>query len=923
MADLLEKISTARQSGFSNREILDHLAKTDPRVLEARGEGFDDDNIIQFLTTGKPFAETTAGEVIGERVTGGAANVIAGIAGAPVQAVTELINIAGRIVSTPINAEEIRLAKTSAAFTGDFSGIPDPIFEEPPLLDPSQSFGGIESIRGGLETAGVKQPVPLEQLPPDLRPLAVASEVVGGSLLPMMGPFAIAQKSAGLLKPVVNAARQFPKMFLTAEASSVAGAAGAGALAEVFDPGNPTTRFISEVAGGFFSPTSILARGGREVGGGITNLVKSFTKSGREDEAARLIQNVVEESGEDIDDVIRLLSKPELPGVKLTAGQKTGSPALLAIESKLASKSSRFAGEAEDKATNSLKQLRELTDNFAKSGDPAAIRVAAKARQQYFDTLLQRRLDDAGQDALEVSGKLKGGKADLAEISVGAKGILDKALKEARGAERELWNKIPKNTPMGTQNLVDDTLDATQRFLLESENLPTVVQAEITRLTDKGANLGDMLKFRSRLMTLGRSAGSKGDFNDKALFDALADGIRKDLDELPPGVADEARAFSKSLHDNFTRTFAGDALARSRTGAEKINPELLLERAFGSGGTRGDIQFGELAEAADFPNQVFGRPMLDTQEKFLEVAAGATLDDAGRVNPQKLQTFLTNNQAILNRFPDLRGKLNSAAAAEDAFRGVEAAGKVASKAIQQRTAFANILKTEDPVVAVGEVLSGKDARRNYSQLSKLAKRSGEGSVAGLRSSTIKNVFDKSHSSTGTFSFQKMDDILKKGLSKEDQGVMSLMRQNGVIDKGASDRLNSIVRRGIEIEKALTNQKKLDQLVAEPDALFDLIVRIAGAKAASAGLAGKFAGFGGGGGLVVAQAGSKFARNFAEKIPASKTSEVLELAVNDTRFLSLLLKKTRTFKEKAALERQINAFLISSGLQFDEGNENDQ
>lgn len=915
MADVDFDIKGAKEAGFSNAEIAEALAQqSNFDIKAARKAGFDDVNIIQTITTGKPFAETTAGEAFVERIPTGFADVVSTIAGAVPQAVTELVNVAARTFETPINAEEIRNAKARAAFTGDFSGIPNPIFEEPPLLDPAETLGGIESVRRGFENIGIGQPVPIEELSPGARPAAIAGEVVGGSLLPMGAPFAIAQKGAGLLKPVVNLARQFPKTFLTTEALSVAGAAGGGAAAEVFDPGDPATRVLAEVFGGIFSPGSLVARGGREVGGGVKNLVKSWFGSGREDEAARLIQNVVEESGEDVDDIIRLLNKAELPGVKLTAGQKTGSPALLAIESKLASKSSRFAGEAEDKATNSLKQLRELTDNFTKSGDPAAIRVAAKTRQQYFDNLIQRRLDDAGQDALEVSGKLKGGKADLADISVAAKDILSKALKEARGAERELWNKIPKNTPMGTKNLVDDTLDATQRFLLESENLPTVVQAEITRLTDKGANLGDLLKFRSRLMSLGRSAGAKGDFNDKAMFDAIADGIRKDLDELPTGVADEARAFSKSLHDNFTRTFAGDALARAKTGAEKINPELLLERAFGSGGTRGDVQFGELAEASNFPNQVFGKPMLDTQERFLEIAAGATLDDAGRVNPQKLQTFLSNNQAILNRFPDLRGKLNSAAAAEDAFRGVEAAGKSLSKSVLQRTGLANLLKTDDPVVAIGEVLSGKDARRGYRNIARLAKNSGEGSVAGLRSATIKNVFDKSHSSSGILSFKKMDDILKKGLSKEDQGVMSLMRQNGVIDKGGADRLNAIVRRGVEIETALTNQKKLDQLVAEPDALFDLVTRIVGAKVATAGATGRAVG---GESLIVAQAGSKFARNFAEKIPASKTSEVLELAVNDTKFLSMLLKKTKTFKEKAALERQINAFLISSGLQFDE------
>ncbi len=57
-------------------------------------------------------------------------------------------------------------------------------------------------------------------------------------------------------------------------------------------------------------------------------------------------------------------------------------------------------------------------------------------------------------------------------------------------------------------------------------------------------------------------------------------------------------------------------------------------------------------------------------------------------------------------------------------------------------------------------------------------------------------------------------------------------------------------------------------------------------------------------------------NFAEKIPATKVSEVLELAANDPKFMSTLLKKAKTIKQKAELERQINAFLISAGFQFE-------
>lgn len=882
MADF--DVQGAKNAGFSDAEIANILAQEENFDIEgARASGFDDANIIQVINTGEPFREVSPAAALTEGISRGAVDLLAtGIGAIPSLAETAI-------------EQGVRLF--------------DPEFVQP------ESGAGIPAQRRNLEKifGAIGTPVQtLESIRPELRPLGIGGEIVGGSALPAGAPFAFAKGAGGIFKPIVDLAKTAPKSFLAAEALSTGGAATGGALAELVDPGDPITRFFSEVAGGIFSPGAILAKTGRKTFDSVKNLVSSFTGSGREQRAANIIQDIVSEAGENPDDIIRLLDKADLPGLKLTAGQKTGSPALLALESKLASKSSRFAGEAEDLATGSLKTLRELTDNLQKSGDPAALRTAAKLRERYFDQLLSGRIEDAGQDALEARAAIgTETPADLANISTKTRATLKKALQDARAVETTLWDKIPKDTPLGTNNLLNSVDEATSKFLLESENLPVVVQNEITRLVDRGATAGDMLKFRSRLLKLSRSATTKGDFNDAAVFDTISGGILQDLDAIPGTFADEARLFSRTLHEKFTNTFAGEALATGARG-ERIAPEILLERAFGSGGTQADLRFRQIQEAGDFPGQIFGQPLLDQQERFLRVAAQNTVDNTGRVNPNQLQNFLSKNQAMLNRFPDLRRNLSDAVTAENTFKGLEKSTKSATKAIQQRTAFANLLKTDDPVVAVGNVLTGQNARREYSQLAKLAKRSGKGSVEGLKSATLKNVYDKATDSAGQFSFKRLDQILKKGLSAEDQGVLSLMRQNGIIDKGGADRLTALTKRAIQIEDALGNSRKLDKLIEDPDAFFDLVTRIVGAKLGTSGAAG-----GVGSGLIAAQAGSKFARNFAEKIPNAKINEVLELATRDPKFLAVLLKKTKTIKARADVERQINAFLISAGLQLDE------
>lgn len=891
-------VQGAKEAGFSDAQIADALAQQNNfNVAGARQAGFDDANIIQTLTTGRPFREIGQAGAFAEGVNRGVQDFLSTIAGLPVDIATTAVNALGDI---------------TAGLTGRRPFEP---------FAPKEQFAGSASIQRGLTAA--LEPVggerrPIEDIRPEFRPAGIAGEVFGGAAIPIAAPFAAA-KGIGVLKPVVRLAQEAPKRFLAAELGAVAGSAQLAAGAEFLDPGDPVTRFVAEVAGGFFTPASLITRVGGKGIEGVKTLFKSiFTKSGSENKAARVIQDIVSEAGENPDDIIALLNKADIAG-PLTSGQKTGSPALLAIEARLSARSGKFAGEAEELATSSFKILRELTDNLTRSGDPQALRVAAKLRATYFDDLLTRRIEDAGQEALEARAAIgTETRADLANVSIKAKNILGDALKDARTIETSLWEKIPKETPLAPNSLIARFDDVKSRLLPE-ESLPPIAESFVARMRSqvsegKASNAGELLTFRSRMLALGREARAKQNFSEASQFGELADGALDDLFNLPGETAINARAFSRQLHEKFTNTFAGNVLGTSKQGGQRIPAEIMLERAFGSGGTRGELQLRQLEQAADFPNQVFGEPMLSAQERFLRIAAQNTLETGtGRVNPNKLQDFISRNEVTLNRFPELRKTLGDATIAEQAFRGVEVATQRATKAIQQRVAFSNLIKTDDPVVAVSDILTSKNTRRNFTQIAKLAKRSGPGAVDGLRSSTLQSVFNKSTNNAGDFSFRRVDQILKRGLSGEKQGVLSLMMQNGVIDSAGVNRLKMIVGRAIDIEDALGNQKKLDKLLDNPDALFDLVTRIVGARVGAAGLSGQATGSS----LIVASASSRFARNFAQKIPATKVNEVLELAAKDPKFMSMLLKKTKTIKQRAEIERQINAFLISAGLQLDE------
>lgn len=909
-------LEAAKSAGHSDADIAGFLATQAEFDLEAaRTSGHSDANIIHFLTTGKSFKDVGQAGALKEGFKRGFGGLISDIVGAPRTASDAFINLLpeGALGKPGSITEQITRGITGMSVSK-------------------------EQVQSGLEDVGIGSTLRAEDLPPEQRPAFIGGEMGGGSIIPMGVPVGLAKAGIvgrGIFKPILNMARTAPKRFLAAEAAGVTGAALGGAGAEFMDPGDPLTRFLAEAGGGLFNPSAIALKTSTKSIAAVKTLTGALTKTGRESKAAEVIQDIISEAGEDKEDIIRLLEKADIEGVRLTSGQKTGSPALLAIEAKLAAKSDRFAGEAEELASNSLKQLRELTDNLTKSGDPQALSTAAKLRQTYFDDLLTRRLEDAGQDALEARAAISPNtRADIADVSTEAKDILSRALKDARRAETSLWGRIPKDVPLAPDATIAafDALKAER--LLPGEDLPGIAEKTVAGFKDKQtlqfvdkltglkrdnrvSTAGEILQFRKRLLAKARDATAKGDFDIASQFNLLAEGTLDDLGKLSGGEADAARAFSRALHEKFTNTFAGDALAKSGRGGQRIAPETLLERAFGGGGTKAELRLRQMGEAANFPHHIFGQPMLDEQEKFLAIAAKNTVDSAGTVNPDRLRDFIAKNQATLDRFPDLKGKLANAVTAEDTFRGVELASKRATKAIQQRTAFANLLKTDDPIVAVGNVLTGPNTRRNFTQLAKLAKGSSQASVDGLRSSTIKNAFDRATNTSGQFSFSRLDQIMKKGLSKEDQGILPLMLQTGVIDRTGAKRLKDLMTRGIEIEDALGNKKKLDKLIENPDLLFDLVVRIVGANIGTKLSALNPSGRTAGSSLIAASAGSRFARNFAEKIPATKVSEILELAANDQKFMATLLKKAKTIKQSRELERQMNAFLISAGFQFEE------
>jgi hypothetical protein len=753
----------------------------------------------------------------------------------------------------------------------------------------------------------------LEELPRTHRPLAVGVETVVGSMIP--GGVAVqglrtATQVPKFLKGAQALAKRSPKAFLAAEAAASAGAAQGGVGAEIFAPGNVPARVGAEIAGGFVSPLSIPGRLYRGVGrmlGRDSKALPAITRSQAEGRAAETIRKVIAESGEDEQAIIKALEGADASG-PLSSARAAESQALQNLEAKVVAERPEVGFAIDEQTKTILTAQREAIDAFSRTGDPGALRVAAATRQRYLTDLLNRRLQQAQGEARTARSAIgTGGRAAQAEASQRANQALEDALSDATATERELWAAVPRDRTLQATSNFDAAVQSARGQLLPNEKLSEPIAGYVADLAQRNSKptTGEFLTLRSRALELAREARSKGDWGTNSRMSAIADGALRDLESLDLPEAEAARAFSRAKHDAFTRTFAGRALADAPTGGERIPPEIMLERAFGAGGTGGALRFGELQGAAGFAPSRAGTTapaMRSSQEEFLRAQVSRLADpETGAIAPARLQKFMSENEELLRAFPGVRSELQRASVSQ-ARAGV-VGESVAAGRTSVETALGKILNVEDPAAAVGRILGGGNPTRDYLGMARMARQSGREATEGLRAATLRDVIGRS-TRDGEISFTTLKDQLISGK----RNVLDLMERSGVATPEIAARLRQLVLRAARLEAAKGDPRAVPELVDVPDKMLDTMTRIVGAKAG--GWIGRL--FGGGGGLVPTTAGSRRAQEMMKAL-MTRTTDVLIEAVREPKLMADLLKRPKTAAEAALIEGRLHGFLVNAGI----------
>jgi hypothetical protein len=464
----------------------------------------------------------------------------------------------------------------------------------------------------------------------------------------------------------------------------------------------------------------------------------------------------------------------------------------------------------------------------------------------------------------------------------------------------------------------------------------------------KPISVDELVNYRSTLLKMSREAAGKGDVNNANFYGTMAEGMLQDLSSLKNPQFDEARQFSKSLNDVFTRSFANTVGGVTGSGAERLPAEILVNRAFGANADVTAMRMNEVEGAvkfmskryddavrtfgADSPQAAALKPaadvsragaasLADAQQRVLRMGASAALEtrfdpetgrDVTRVVTSRLNKFIAENKPMLDKL-GMTADLKDTVKAENAFRMVQNENSALMKRAADQYAFGNVLKAggERPSTALGTILSGNTPVRDMQNLVKMATESDNSAAAirGLKSSLYDYAYTKATGPSGNLSPQAFEDAFFKPLGPNLPSVANIMRANGVMTLSEMKGLKRLTDPMIRIERSMTSGRTLDEIVPGSDAIEELVQRVIGARIGTAAAPS------GPGSLIAASAGSKAVRSIFDKMPSMSTVSIMEKAAQDPEFMSLLLKKGRTESDKLQIARQLHGYLLASGLNY--------
>lgn len=836
--------------------------------------------------------------------------------------------------------------------------------------------------------------------------------------LPTAGP--TSGRIAQFISGMGETARRNPKLFMATEAVGAGTMGVAGGTAEAYRPGQEGVRLASELGAGVASnlgATKLLLSGVDLTKRALATARSGFSNrtTKLERDATNLLLDALEKAGEDPDAIIKAL-RTQLPSSvpTPTAGQKTGSQALMNLEASLGNHRAEFGGETIEQGKQAALAYQELLKKLRENGSPAALRAVAELQQRRFDNMIETRLDLANRRAANAISRIsKDSPEARKQIGQIVKFETELALREARDVESQLWTSTLEEMTRGTKqqynqmvvvgvnpfngkeikraipstrvvapsltpsNTVDTFLDRASavgpalfdsippqvRKIMESFGVDeaAVAQYRNGKLTDIYLETGkvpetrlprvqdqpvqDLVNYRSTLLGMARDAAGAGKSGEANFYSSIADAMLQDLDKLQDPMYDQARQFSRSLNDVFTRTYANTLTSVTKTGKDRVPAETLVATAFGGNADQTALRMQQIEDAVGFirtqyrnivkefgkdsPQAIQLRPLAeaastnvnsvrDAHNRVLRLAAAnsvrAVRDErtnqiVQRVDLGKLDQFVRQHAPLLEKM-GIMGDLQDASRASNLLTQVANENSALSKAVKGQAAFSQLLTAQEPTKVVTEALNGRFPVKSINNFVELAKKGGPDALDGLKSTLFDYAYTKANGFKGTFSPDAYFSALFEPLGRNQPSLVNIMRSNGMMTLQEMVNIKKLLTPMIRIETSIRNNIPYEDVIKGADAVTELGLRVVGSNI---GTAASSAVGGSGQGLIAAAAGSKAIRQIFDSLPNATVRAILENAVKDPQAMALLLQKGRTEREKRDIANGVINYLGSIGV----------
>lgn len=694
-----------------------------------------------------------------------------------------------------------------------------------------------------------------------------------------------------------------------AEAAALGGSALGAGYAESDYSGSPGARFVFETAGALapgvlagrirlFKDALNLARGN----------LQTYLPGGAQKTGIAALSKLLSQYGEDPQSVINKLRSSNNP--RRTAGQISGSRALLDLEAELIRTSPKFGRDVENRSRQEIADLNAAIEAARKTGDPGLIAKAAEIRLEHFNDLINRRAQRLESQLTAMSARMSGSAADRQRFSQNARSIIEAARKQAKGDENILWGRVDKNIRADAAPLFSEVKAVRDQYLLPPEDPASKTMMEAVKIIeDRGRDtvvlspirdadgnqikivvpgqnptVDELQKFYSRMRAAQRDAstGAKPDSQGAAIYGRLANAAMAAIEQSPAGADNAVRDavnFTRLLHDRFSRGVIGETLARGVFGP-RVSPGQTLEGVVtGNPVARGEAAQGLIEGVAPIPGGVSAsgveRPAAmarELEDFVLNLAYNARRPD-GTVDPNKLRKFANDNQSILDQIPGARAVIQSSAAAQDAINNFSS--RVGELDLG-KTTVARLIGAENPVSIFSAALRGDRPITDLNLLLSTARRGGP----EARIASGKLALEALASRAGTGADMKAS--LEAPISPRGPRMLDFLVARGAMGKRHAENYKRLVDDLADFESVATIKSDVPVNLGTKVRVFNVLGRILGAYAA------KLLPISDTNALIAGAEGSKIGRDILENIPSLNVQKFLmELSADPQRMAVLL------------------------------------